>query len=125
MSYDIRFAVKVADAPDDCYAVIGAPEYDSPTYNIREIFVQSMDWNYHQGEWYKIKEVLPNIKRGVNELTFKANKYKHLEPENGWGSVESARQCLQSILDYFSDSFDGIGGTWNADIPYDCIYMRW
>ena len=42
MSYDIRFGVKVAGAPDDCYAVIGEPERHSPTYNNREIFVKSM-----------------------------------------------------------------------------------
>ena len=49
MSYDIRFGVKVAGA-EDVYAVIGEPEYDSPTYNNRDIFVKCMDWDYHQGE---------------------------------------------------------------------------
>ena len=32
---------------DNCYAVIRQPEYDSPTYNLRDIFVRSMDWDYH------------------------------------------------------------------------------
>jgi len=124
MSYDIRFGVKVAGA-DDCYAVIGQPEYDSPTYNLRDIFVQSMGWCYHQGEWYKITEVLPKIQRGITELTLHPQKYKKLEPGNGWGTVNSAIMSLQSIVSYFTNDLNGLGNSWNADIPIDCIYMRW
>ena len=125
MSYDIRFGVKVAGAPDDCFAVIGEPEYSSPTYNLRAMFVACMNWDYHQGEWYKLMDVLPKIERGIRELTYNEKAYKVYNPPNGWGDTNSARQALKSIVDYFSDSYDGIGGTWNADIPYDCIYMRW
>lgn len=126
MSYDIRFAVKVAGAPDDCYAVIGHPEYDSPTYNLREMFVACMSWDYTQGVWYQLKDVLPKIERGVRELTYNEDAYKKYNPENGWGSTSSARKALRSILDYFNpDDYSGLAGTWNADIPLDCIYMRW
>jgi len=125
VSYDIRFGVKVAGAPDDCFAVIGEPEYSSPTYNLRKMFVACMDWDYRQGEWYKLNDVLPKIERGVHELKFNVAAYKKYNPPNGWGNTGSALQVLQSILDYFSDSWDGIVGTWNAEIPYDCIYMRW
>jgi hypothetical protein len=76
MSYDIRFGVKVAGAPDDCYAVIDHPEYDSPTYNLREMFVKSMDWDYTQGEWYPITEVLERVQRGITELTLHPMEYK-------------------------------------------------
>lgn len=124
MSYDIRFGVKVAGAPD-CFAVIGNTKYDSPTYNLRDIFVKCMKWDYHQGEWYKITDVLPKVKHGITELTFNPQKYKGLEPSNGWGTIGSALQCLQSIVHYFGDNWDGLGGSWNADVPIDCIYMRW
>ena len=126
MSYDIRFGVKVAGAPDDCFAVIGEPEYSSPTYNLRDMFVACMDWDYSQGEWYKMVDVMPKIERGIRELTCNEEAYKVYNPLNGWGSTNSARKALMSIADYFSDdSYYGIHGTWNADIPYDCIYMRW
>ena len=126
MSYNIRFSVKVAGAADDCYAVIGQPEYDSPTYNLRKMFVACMDWEYKQGEWYPLKDVLPKIERGVYELTYNEDAYKKYNPENGWGSTSSARKALRSILEYFNpDGYDGFFGTWNADIPPDCIYMRW
>lgn len=126
MSYDIRFAVKVAGAPEDCFAVIGEPEYPSPTYNLRDIFVKSMDWDYNQDEWYPITEVLPKVQRGITELTMHPDKYKPLEPKNGWGSIGGAIMGLQSIVDYFKpDGWNGLSGSWNADVPLDCIYMGW
>lgn len=126
MSYDIRFGVKVAGAPDDCYAVIGEPEWASPTYNLREMFVKSMDWDYTQGEWYPITEVLPKVQQGVIELTRHQSRYLQYEPENGWGTIGSALKCLQSIIDYFKpNSWTGICGSRNADIPLSCIYMCW
>ena len=126
VSYDIRFAVKVKGAPDDCYAVIGHPEHDSPTYNVRGIFVKSMDWDYEQSKWYPMTEVLPKVERGVHELSFNTKAYKDLEPDNGWGSISTALEALQSILDYFKDrNLSGLAGSWNADVPIDCIYMSW
>ena len=122
MSYDIRFGVKVAGAPSDCYAVIGRPEHDSPTYNLRDMFVACMDWDYHQGEWYPLMEVLPKIEKGVHELTFNRKKYLKYNPPNGWGDVDSALKALQSIIEYWKE--ESAWG-WNGDIPKDCIYMRW
>ncbi len=119
MSHDIRFAVKVADVAHDIYAVIGVPEHDSPTYNVRRIFVQAMDWDYRQGEWYRMDEILPKIERGVHELRFNASAYTHLEPENGWGSTSTALNTLQSILNWFQDDDQG------RSIPLKCIYMCW
>ena len=119
MSYDIRFGVKVAGAGDDVYAVIGRPERDSPTYNLRDMFIACMDWGYHQGEWYPMKEVIPKVEHGVHELSFNAKEYRKYEPDNGWGTLSGARDVLQSILEWFNDM------GWNSDIPIDCIYMRW
>ena len=120
MSYDIRFGVKVAGA-EDVYAVIGEPEYDSPTYNNRDIFVKCMDWDYHQGEWYSMPEILPKIERGIHELKFNPKAYKKLEPANGWGGIESSLKCLESIIAWFT----GWDRGWNEDVPIECIYMRW
>ena len=124
MSYDIRFAVKVADH-EDLYAVIGEPEYSSPTYNIGDLFRKCMDWNFKQSEWYKVTEIIPHIERGIHELTFNKTKYKPLEPDNGWGSCESALNALKSILAWLTEDWSGIKGSWNASIPLDCIYMSW
>ena len=120
MSYDIRFGVKVAGA-EDVYAEIGRPEYDSPTYNDRDIFVACMGWDYQQGEWYSMTEVLPKIEHGIHELTHNAKAYRKLEPSNGWGGIGSALTALKSIIDWFNSWDRG----WDEDIPIECIYMRW
>jgi hypothetical protein len=122
MSYDIRFGVKV-DGADDVYAIVGRPEFDSPTYNIREIFVKSMDWDYHQSEWYPVKEVLPKIEQGIKELTFNSNMYRKYEPDNGWGTVGTALRTLTGIYKWIKD--DDFARGWNADIPVECLYMTW
>ena len=124
MSYDIRFAVKVADH-DDLYAVIGEPERNSPTYNIGDLFRKCMDWDFHQGEWYRVTDIIPNIERGIHELTFNQTKYRCLEPENGWGSCSTALCALQSIMSWLTNDWDGIKSGWNADIPLECVYMSW
>ena len=123
MSYDIRFGVKVEGARD-VYAVIGVPEYDSPTYNNRKIFETCMNWDYEQGKWYPMEQVMPKIKEGLCELTANEHYYKRFEPDNGWGGVESARKCLQSIYDWFypKDEWDR---QYDEDIPLNCIYMKW
>ena len=123
MSYDIQFGVKVAGA-GNVYAVIGAPKYDNPTYNIRDIFVHSMGWDYEQSRWYRMDIVIPKIERGIKELTFNSSKYQKYAPSNGWGGISTALKCLQSIYNYFFavDWFDG--KRWNDDIPLKCIYMR-
>ena len=122
MSYDIRFSVKVEGAKD-VYAVIGRPEYDSPTYNNRDIFVHSMDWDYEQGKWYPMNEVLPKVQRGIHELTSNEKKYKKYDPDNGWGGTQSALECLKSIYEYFYPEH-AWNREWDEDIPLECMYMK-
>lgn len=121
MSYDIRFAVKVADH-EDLYAVIGEPKYSSPTYNVGKIFRKCMDWDFEQGKWYKIQDYIPNIEKGIHEMKYNAEEYKYLEPDNGWGSTDSVLNCLQSIIEYLTEQLQW---SWNGDIPIDCIYIAW
>ena len=122
MSYDIRFGVRVAGTDKEVYAVIGEPERSSPTYNVGDILRKSMDWDFEQSKWYPVKEIIPKIERGIHELGFNASKYKHMEPDNGWGSVGGALEALQSIMKYLTEE---IQWSWNGDIPIDCIYMCW
>lgn len=122
MSYDIRFGVRVAGAEADTYAVIGEPELASPTYNNADIFRKSMGWDYEQGEWYKVTDVIPYIERGIHELQFNKAAYKKLEPDNGWGGISSSLECLQSIMKWIAEDVEW---SWNGDIPKDCIYMTW
>lgn len=121
MSYDIRFAVKVEGA-DELYAVIGQPERHSPTYNIGEMFRKCMDWDFEQGKFYQLSNVLPNIERGVHELRFHAARYRKYNSPNGWGDTSSALEALDSIMTWLTEDFKW---SWNSDIPLECLYIAW
>lgn len=121
MSYDIRIGVRVEGA--DCFAVVAKPEHASPTYNLRDMFVACMDWDYEQGMWYNCEEVLPKFERGLHELTFNRKKYTHFNPSNGWGNIDSAIEAISSVIECIKHQ-TGDGWSWN-DIPLECLYMRW
>lgn len=123
MSYDLRIGVKVAGT--DIIAVIGHPEVDQPTYNLRDMFVACMDWDYTQGEWYKVSEVYEKICRGIAELSGYPKKYKKFEPDNGWGTVSSALEALISLRDCIDDIVDPNGWRgWNT-IPMKHLWVAW
>ena len=122
MSYDIMFAVKPAGAPDGVYAAIGEPESAHPTYNVGEILRRSMDWDFDQGEWYSVTEVIPKIEKGIHELRFNGQKYKEYEPDNGYGDIGTALRSLEAIINWLSTEKEW---TWNAEVPIECIYVRW
>lgn len=120
MSYDIRLGVKVEGT--DIIAVIAAPEYSSPTYNLGDMFRACMGWDFKQGEWYNVSEVLPNILKGITELSMYPKKYREYEPDNGWGTVKTALSALQSLAECISEQNDG--SAWQ-DIPYEHLWLRW
>ena len=123
MSYDIRLGVKVAGA-EDLYAVIDEPELSSPTYNLGEMFRKCTGWDYEQGVWYKITDVLPMIQHGINELSFHPKSYKKYNAPNGWGTVENALDALKSMEQCIRDNSEDASVTWN-EIPLDLMYIRW
>ena len=123
MSYDIRLGVKVAGA-ENLYAVIDEPELCSPTYNLGEMFHKCTGWDFEQGEWYKVTDVLPMIQHGINELSFHPKAYKKYNAPNGWGTVESALEALKSMEKCIRDNSEDASTTWN-EIPLDAMYIRW
>ena len=115
MSYDIRVTVKVEGC--DKYAVVGTPEYDSPTYNLRDMFVACMDWDYHQGEEYPAEFALEKLQKGLRELTTRREHYSRYNSPNGWGtidgaikSIDSAIICIHECAEYY---------------PMSCLYFEW
>ena len=122
MSYDIRFGVKV-EGMDGYIATVDEPHYSSPTYNLRDMFVTCMGWDYKQGEWYNLAEVFPKIRRGLEELTLYPKKYKKYEAETGWGTVTDAKECLESLVIKIGEI---VGGDWSwNEIPLEHLWMRW
>jgi len=122
MSYDIRFGVKV-EGMGGYIATIDEPEYSSPTYNLRNMFVECMDWDYGQGKWYNLKDVFPKILHGREELLLYPKKYEKYNAENGWGTVSSAKDCLDSVIEKVNEIVSGFW-SWN-EIPLEHLWMRW
>lgn len=123
MSYDIRLGVKV-DGAKDLYAVVDEPELASPTYNLGQMFRKCTGWNYEQGKWYKVSDVLPLIQHGIQELSYHPSAYKKYNAPNGWGTVESALEALKSMEKCIRDNSEDASITWN-EIPLDLMYIRW
>ena len=115
MSYDIRICVKVDGI--DKYAEIARPEYDSPTYNLRDMFVACMGWDYEQGEYYRCNYVIGKIEHGIRELHTNRAEYEKYNPPNGWGTLNGAIRVLESLRDCIYENAE--------DIPVECLYMRW
>ena len=123
MSYGIRLGVKVEGL--DVIAVIDLPKYDSPTYNLGNLFRECTGWDFRQGEWYRVSEVLPKIEHGISELRINPDKYRHLEPDNGWGTIGSALETLESLSKCIDDNI-GVSdwGKWQ-EIPAEFLWVRW
>lgn len=115
MSYDLRVAVKVEGC--DKYANIAEPEYANPTYNLGDMFRACMGWDYKQGEYYSCDFVMPRVEHGIEELKHNRKKYEQYNPSNGWGSIDSAIQDLESLRACIYDQAE--------EIPLECLYMCW
>ena len=129
MSYGIRFYVQtvVPNLEGDRYALVHIPEYDSPTYNYRKMFVALMDWDYSQGEYYHMPEVLERLKTGLERIKADPEAYRKYEPKNKWGTVEGARKCLENWVDELTPPGDGYYDYDNVmcQWPLEALWWRW
>lgn len=96
MSYDISFKVKVEGI--DKYVKVGNCNANIP-YNVREIIARStgLEWKNCKNNGLCV-DVIPYIKRGLNELRANPNKYKQYEPDNGWGTVKDIDKFFCGII---------------------------
>ena len=124
MSYDLRIGVKVEGT--DIIAVIAQPEHCSPTYNVGEMLRVAMGWDFEQGQWYNVAEVMPKIMHGLQELTARPKAYKKYNAPNGWGDTSTACDALESLVDCIQQQSDPNHpwGTWQV-IPQEHLWLRW
>ena len=122
MSYDIAFGVETVCANNDGenFVEIGYPKLDSPTYNLRDMFVAACDWNFEQRKWYKLEDVLPNISRGIFELTNNRTAYEKYSPKNGFGNIDDAIAVLQSMVEWVEEHKSSLY-LW----PTEALWIRW
>ena len=122
MSYDLRLGVKPEGL--DRVIVIGEPELSSPTYNLGKMFRACTGWDFEQSEWYRVSNVWENINQGISELYVHPKRYKKMEPENGWGTLESAIKVLESLRDYIRSRTDEDCAGDDA-IPMEYLWVKW
>ena len=115
MSYDIEILVKIEGI--DEYATYGTPEYDSPTYNLRDMFVACMEWDYSQGEIYNCNDVIEHVERGIRNLRLNREKFERYNPPNGWGDLDCAIEALESLRTCIYECAESI--------PIEHLWMRW
>ncbi len=122
MSYDIRIGVQTVHQSrwGESFAVVHVPEMDSPTYNVGNIFRKVMGWDFRQGMWYPLTEVIEHIDHGIRELRGNFDAYRHMEPENKWGTVETVWECLTSWRAELEDPY-GVTGDWAPEH----LWWRW
>lgn len=115
MSYDLEVLVKVYG--DGGYARIAQPEYSSPTYNLGKMFRKAMKWDFKQGTEYKCVDIIEYINDGIACLKFYPSQYREYEPENKWGTVETAIRDLESLRDCIYEAAE--------HVPVEYLYMKW
>ena len=127
MSYDIRFGVQTVCANNDGehFVVVREPEYDCPTYNLSKMFRACMDWDYDQGEWYPMVEVLPKIEHGIRELANNSAEYEQYNPPNGWGTLKGALECLRNWRSELVDDGDPILSDGKERFSFDMVTYYW
>lgn len=119
MSYDLRFAIKTKIAGVERYICVGSPELDTPTYNIGAILRQATGLDFKQSEYYKCSEIFENVVKGAAELELHGDKYRKLEPPNGWGTVENAINVLNGLKRDMKELSE------ERDIPLEELYIAW
>ena len=115
MSYDMRVMVKVDGC--DKYAEYRCPEFASPTYNLRDMFVACMDWDYKQSEVYMAAFALEKLQKGKLELTTRREYYERYNPSNGWGDIDSAIKALDSAITCICECAE--------EILIEYLYFKW
>lgn len=115
MSYDLRICGKLEGL--DEYIAINYPEFDEPTYNLRNMFVACMDWDFDQGIYYKCSEIIDKIEHGIKELKTKESWYRQYDPPNGWGDLDVALKTLISVRKCIYETAE--------NIPMEHLYFRW
>lgn len=106
MSYDVSFRVKI----EGLNKYIKVESVANITYNVRELIKQSSGWDIkNEDENGFVKDWIPMIEKGIEELTNNPDKYKQYEAETGWGTVEGTlkfyKKCLEEYTRYKNDIF--------------------
>ena len=63
-----------------------------------EVGVYDVVWHPDEEGYHTAEEVLPLLERGLALLKANPEAYRHLEPSNGWGTVDGFIEALESYV---------------------------
>lgn len=108
MSYDIAYRVRCFEKPD-IWVDVGLIDANI-TYNVGDMIRAStgLEWK-NEADNGLVKDVIPYIIKGFDELEKHPEKYKRYESPNGWGTIEGCKRfftwCLQDWMN-FCEGYD-------------------
>ena len=116
MSYDLAIGVKVDGT--DKFVKVAYCDPCNPSYNIGKALRTSTGWDFTQGEWYRVVDVVPKIERGIHEMRFNKKAYEDMF-QKGYGGYGSVIEALQGILTTTENVSEYNG------LPLEHFYVRW
>lgn len=101
MSYD--FCIREREAPaDKCACGRAHPRFyvdlGNPTYNVGNIFREATDGMFAQGKEIPLDDARAMWAKALARLESEPDAFRHLQPSNGWGSVESATENARDAV---------------------------
>ena len=94
MSYDIRLVI---DTGGEFPASV--TETNSPTYNLSEMFNLALGRPIRELDGQLASDVIPVLRTAIAAMEDKPEKFKKLNPANGWGSYSGALDSLRWLLE--------------------------
>jgi hypothetical protein len=69
------------------------------TYNVSPMYYEALGEEGLRGlDEKKCSEVVEYLRKGIKEMKSNPEKYKKMNPSNGWGSYEGALELLEKIF---------------------------
>lgn len=102
MSYDIEFRVKAEGTNE--WVDITPNNLINITWNLRDMICAStgLEWKNEENNGL-VKDVIPYIRKGYDELTTRPHEYLKYEAPNGWGTVNGCVGFFKDILKAWED----------------------
>lgn len=68
------------------------------TYNVSKMYIEAIGQSLSAFHGANAEESIPLLRKCVEEMTSNPEKYKNMNPTNGWGNYEGALDYVQKLL---------------------------
>ena len=91
MSYDISLVIDTGHEETEV-AYVG-----SYTYNVGDMYREALGFSLGELDGKNACDSLDILDKGIKDMQANPDKYKKMNPENGWGNYEGALEYLLNI----------------------------